>query len=318
MTAEKHRKAARRVGVEPTTLVIRNRNVGFFSNFNAVVDNLVHRLGRDGIEAARVDWRAIEGSSQFPYGTATHRNLWDTFFEPLPFPVFPDRTIETDTFEKFTITGRSAYAAYKLKRRWRQQYHRAYARYVKPRRRLLDKVERIYGSRMDGHYCIGVHWRHSGHGEGPFPIPDTDVFVARVKKLVPKDRSWRVFLATDTQTAVADFDSAFNDRLVVQAGAARTQSTSESQLHHGHESPSTALGEDVLVDCLLLARCDAMLHVTSNVATAAGYINPDMKMIYCETPQQAVIGYPWAIRRTFRSLHRYRFRAFRVGTGAVD
>ena len=164
---------------------------------------------------------------------------------------------------------------------------------------------------MDGHFCVGVHWRHSDHDhENLFPIPRPDVFIARAKKLLPGDRSWRVCLATDTETAVSAFEAAFGDRLVVQQGAARAESTTRMQLHDDRENPSTDHGEAVLVDCLLLARCDVLLHVTSNVATAAGYINPDMKMVYCEAPHQAAIGYLWAIGEAARAIQRKVVRAF--------
>ena len=306
-------------GTEPATLVIRNRDSGFFSNFNAVVDCLVHRVGRAGVAAVRVDWRAPERHSQFPYGTEADGNLWDAFFEPLSFPSFPARTVETDTFMNFAMTGRNAYGFYKLRRGWRQQYHRAYSKYVRPKSRILDKVERIHWSGLDGHYCVGAHWRHSDHdSENLFRIPDPEVFIARLRKLLPGDRSWRVFLATDNQAAVSAFEGAFGDRLVVQPGVSRAEGRSETQFHHGHSDPSTALGEEVLVDCLLLARCDALLHVTTNIATAVGYINPDLKMIYCEAPYQAAIGYLWAIGRTAGAIFRHRLRILLEHKRAYD
>jgi hypothetical protein len=40
-----------------------------------------------------------------------------------------------------------------------------------------------------------------------------------------------------------------------------------------------------------------MLHVTSNIATAAGYINPSLRMVYCESAAQAFRGYIWSVRR---------------------
>lgn len=295
--------------MKPATLVVRNRDAGFFSNVNAVVDGLVHRLGREGVEAVRVEWRAPEHAFQFPYGTESDGNLWDAFFEPLPFAVFPERIVETDTFANLAMTGRGAYATYKLKPGWRQRYHQAYSRYLKPKGRILDKVDQIHRDCMNGHYCVGVHWRHSDHdAENLFRIPSPDVFIDRVAKLLPRDRSWRILLATDTQAAVSAFDAAFGDRLVIQPDVGRAEDQSGPQFHHGHTNPSTALGDDVLIDCLLLARCDALLHSTTNLATAVGYINPNLKMVYCETPYQTAIGYLWSIGKTVRALPGYCLR----------
>jgi hypothetical protein len=69
----------------------------------------------------------------------------------------------------------------------------------------------------------------------------------------------------------------------------------EGHVHHDNREPNLALGEEVLTDCLLLARCESLVHINSNVATAAGYINPALKMVFCETPGQAAWGYIWSI-----------------------
>src|ERR1700704_3220520 len=102
------------MSVEPCTLIIRNRDAGFFSNFNAVLNNLRHGIGRAGIEAALVDWQAPEGSREFAYGQPAEGNLWTHFFEPLPFERPPAATCEASTFASWEMTGLAAYALYKL------------------------------------------------------------------------------------------------------------------------------------------------------------------------------------------------------------
>lgn len=45
----------------------------------------------------------------------------------------------------------------------------------------------------------------------------------------------------------------------------------------------TEMGEDVLVETMLLSRCNHFVHTISNVSTAALFFNPDLEhtMMYC-------------------------------------
>jgi len=278
------------------TLVIRTRNSGFFSNLNQVLNNLRHRLGRDGIEAASVEWHAGPEQRQFPYGNPEDGNLWLRFFEPLPFDEIPAESCETNIYPAMTMTGRLAYAMYKLDQRWRRSYHRIFRRYIRIKPHILERTEAIYRAHMAGRYCLGVHYRHPAHdSECLNPIPRPEAFISELRRKLPRARPWVVFLASDAEPAVTAFREAFGKHLVLQPGVRRSASLAEGNLHHDNPAASLVLGEQALIDCLLLTRCDLLLHVTSNLATAAGYMNPKMKMLYCETRAQAAMGYLWSI-----------------------
>src|SRR5579871_4264092 len=140
-------------------LLIRNRDSGFFSNFNQVINNLYYRLGREGIVAASVDWRLEPELQEFPYGNREDGNLWLQFFEPLPFDRLPDEQCETRVFADETMTARLAYAMYKLNWRWRWGYHRVFHRFIRIKPHVLERVDAIHRKHMAGRHCIGVHYR---------------------------------------------------------------------------------------------------------------------------------------------------------------
>jgi hypothetical protein len=296
------------------TLILRSANAGFFSNFNSVLNNLHYQLGCDGIGAIVVDWRADPEMTQFTYGHSDDGNVWLHYFEPLPFDSFPAETVDVRSYAHLSMTGGRAYAMYKMDRRWRRIYHDLFRQYISIKTAISERVEAIYRAGMSGHHCIGVHYRHPRHAvETPNRMPTVDTFIDRVRQLLPENEPWSVFLATDVEPAVAAFRAAFGDRLILQPGVTRAAQLTDDHLHHGNQTSSTVPGEHVLIDCLLLARCDVLLHVTSNVATAAGYINPNLKMVYCETDWQAVVNYIRYLLRapglhTKRSLERRRRR----------
>ena len=69
------------------------------------------------------------------------------------------------------------------------------------------------------------------------------------------------------------------DDLLYREGVTRSQDHGK-EIHSDSRIPANNLAKDVLLDCLLLAKADKFIHVTSNIATAVAYINPDLELIY--------------------------------------
>jgi hypothetical protein len=266
---------------EEHTLVATACDAGFFSHVNRVVNHLHHSLGRDGCAAVRVDWRTSESAPLFVYGTPADGELWRRFFEPLAFPNAPREERESWRYADLAMTGLHAYRMYKRGSGWRTAYGRAFAEHVRVREELHRRALELSRDAGVNGRLIGVHYRHPGHShECPRPIPPLDVFVERTRRLLAGDGSAAVLLASDVHEAVVAFRDAFGERLLVQPGVVRVHAADHQ--HQLPASPSVALGEQALIDALLLARCEVMLHTVSNLATAVGYMNPRLRMVYCE------------------------------------
>lgn len=265
------------------TLVVKGSDSGFFSNVNRVVNHLYHSLGRDGCRAIRVDWRIDHLQQQFAFGTPEDGNLWDAFFAPLDFPdAPPDERIAWE-YADYAMTGRHAYRMYKSGNSWRWAYHRVFRNHIRIHPRITDRVSAIE-SEMTGRFRVGVHYRHPAHShECPRPNPPVQHVVARAMRLMSKHRPGAIYLATDVAEAVDEFRSVLGEHLVVQSDVERGSLADNVQVHHNQERPRVALGDQVLTDALVLSRCNVLLHLTSNIATAAGYINPRLPMVYCES-----------------------------------
>jgi hypothetical protein len=262
-------------------LVVTAWNAGFFSHVNRVVNHLHHSLGREGCAAVRVEWHTGEDIPLFVYGTAQDGELWRRFFEPLAFPNAPRNKRVTSDYANLSMTGLHAYRMYKRGSGWRTAYGRAFAKHVRVREELRRFVDHLWQGVGGDRRCVGVHFRHSGHShECPREIPQIDAVIDRTRRQLRGEGSAAVVLATDVREAVDGFRDAFGERLLVQPDVARAPAAM-TQYDWGLP-PCTALGEQALIDALLLARCDVLLHTTSNLATAVGYMNPRLRMIYCE------------------------------------
>ncbi len=267
---------------EPYTLVVIAWNAGFFSHVNRVVNHLHHTLGHDGCAAIRVNWRINENTPLFVYGTEQDGELWQRFFEPLEFPQAPAAERASYEYADLSMTGLHAYGMYKRGSRWRTAYGRAFAEHVRVREELRARTDELWRDGGAGARCIGVHYRHPEHAhECPREMPTLDAFIARTHRLLRGAGPASVVLASDVREAVDAFRDAFGERLLVQPGVARAP-VADTQ-YEWDAPPGVAMGEQALIDALLLARCEVLLHATSNLATAVGYMNPRLQMVYCES-----------------------------------
>ena len=88
-----------------------------------------------------------------------------------------------------------------------------------------------------------------------------------------------IFLATDDAEAVGAFKRAFGCRLTVRDNVQRTTSDAAEVHFRDWDSLSITDAEDVLVDTLLLSKCDVLVHASSSVSTVASIMNPALTLV---------------------------------------
>jgi len=261
--------------------------------------------------------RGLERFTSFCYGQRGDGNLWLKFFYPVlnqevgedlyNDEEYLDSCIAYDDFNEKNEPNLTYIHAYKLYKdpefpKWRKWYNAHLREYVAFREHLLTEAEVFAANNFDADHIIGCHVRHPSHGiEQPGRgMPTVELFQQHVIRRATGLKNWKVFLATDQESVVESFKAVFGDRLIYRDASRvtldddrRFAALSETeQQREGHQIQhltaadearwSTRMGDDVIVDALLLAKCDTFIHVTSNIATAVAFLNPDVEMIYCE------------------------------------
>jgi hypothetical protein len=272
------------------TITLIPHDAGFFSQLNKVMTYLRYQVAKKSRPMVAVDWhidRAMNPS--FSYGCPEDGNIWTQFFEPLPpVPQNAFFRIRTSLFTTYSITSKFAYKMRIKNPQWREQYHRAWAEYIKVQPHILQRVNALYDAHLRGKFVVGVHVRNAFHSfeEPNRTAPSLELFIQLIQQHLPQDgREIAVYLATDVEEYIQQFAATFGERLVVQPDVLRARKTSvnrDEEIHTGVSKPGAYLGEQVLIDALLLSRGDVFVHSTSNISTAVGYINPKLKMVYCE------------------------------------
>jgi len=278
----------------------RDSSMGFFAHFMQAVDNIFSCMQR-GLHTT-VQWPAHNCHYALP-----GRNGWEQYFKPVGNSVSQTSLTKEEfvlvnafstkprilpfVFERFVNTRWDNLHERTVTLRDRFVMHKQLRRIVKVRPELEATVDRFYDERLRGFTVVGVHYRGNDKAEelpGGELIP-LELFIDHVRHLLKSCSQPKIFLATDTQSAVHQFKQAFGSELVVSTAAQRSQSArpgpsvhtgknttllgadpSKPRRHQAHPE----LGFQVLIDALLLARANHMVHSQSNVASAVVYLNP--------------------------------------------
>ena len=192
---------------------------------------------------------------------------------------------------------------------FRRQYHRVFDRHVRLRPEHQAEIDRFAAANLITPILIAAHVRHPSHTvEQPTgQIAGTEIYIEQVRAAVrrrggdPDGPGWTVFIATDQDRVLHRFREAFGNRAVFFPDARRTRAdedaafdalTSAERSQDGHQLQHLVAAErtgwswrmawEVVRDATVMARCQTLLHVVSNVSTAVAYMNPDIEMVFCD------------------------------------
>jgi hypothetical protein len=118
--------------------------------------------------------------------------------------------------------------------------------------------------------------------DGRVPTPES--IVGTVESIIAAatkggNADYSVYLATDDTNAVILFKNAFGPKLIVREEVQRTTADGP-EVHFGEwGSLSIVDAEDVLIDAVLLSKCNVMVHASSSVSTVASILNPALILV---------------------------------------
>jgi glycosyltransferase involved in cell wall biosynthesis len=309
--------------------VVQLHDGDFFSIFNAFFSHLVWNLSDERYHRALPDWdvgRLIErnGSTRFTsfcYGRPEDGNIWLQWFEPL-FGLCPEEMNSRDFLYEHAevpkyiwnegreplLTHVNASRLYRWKAfpAWRRQYHSVWRDHVALCPALAAEIDAFARQNLEGRYMIAAHVRHPGHAkEQPgLVVAHTQTYIERIKTelgrrgMDPASTGWGIFLATDQESVVRQFEEAFGERVCYFRDVRRTVPaeeeayevlSSESRIRDGNQLQhivashpdtwSSRMAWEVIRDALAMSQCRALLHVVSNISTAVSYINPHIELL---------------------------------------
>ena len=150
------------------------------------------------------------------------------------------------------------------------------SRFLQVKSHIRSRVECFYEEHIAPEYTFGVQIRGTDFAYAEPTEPS--VYFRTIDDLARRKQmeSFRVFLATDQSQFVDRFSRHFGDRLITYSS---TRSTSDVPAFLFRDMSPYKKGEDVLMDILLLAKCDFLVKSASAVGEYALWFNPDLDCV---------------------------------------
>ncbi len=258
-------------------VVVPSHDGGFFSVFNAFMSHLVWGLLDDRCHMVLPDWDQARMSTRlgtaeresFCYGTVEDGNIWTKLFEPVfgcsveqlndaefltRDVAVPDATFNQD--REPLLTYKHAFDLYASPdfSRFRSQYHEAFEQHVRllpgPQQDVVDLLEPRVGERV----LLAAHVKHPSHViEQPNELlAANEQYFREIERVLEERRvarqsdEWRLFLATDQERVIAEFEAEYGEHLVWFPEARRTTSTDDERYQRAaSQGEEVALGYQV-------------------------------------------------------------------------
>lgn len=131
-------------------------------------------------------------------------------------------------------------------------------------------LEAFYKKNMENKKVIGIHLRGSFVASEVLDVPHAYIFKEANKHA---SDGVQFFVATDQYPLLEEAKKKLNGPVIFYDCERFEKTTSP----HPHYKATPKMGEDVLVETLLLSKCDHLIHTLSNVSTAALYFNPNLE-----------------------------------------
>jgi hypothetical protein len=315
--------------VDRDVLLILTRREGFFSLVFQVL-GLAHLAERHGLTPL------VYFNRQCPYwsdqGHEGARNVWEYFFEPLSSLQVEDlftarlETIEQATREEFTELAQGTRVKVTntypdVVEYWsplgveseRGFVHGLITKFMRLKPGIRGKVDAFCRSAGFGaEPVIGVQYRGAekarGTGyDGVVVKPPVDLkraFLEEMRLQTARRPGTRFFLATDSKAFLDEAKAAFGDAVLFREAKRLDAKAENVGLHFSAEAHKNgaALAEEVLLDTLLLARTDFLIHGISNVSNAVLYMNPRLE--HADIELRTTRGTVYLKRELFRRVDK--------------
>lgn len=243
------------------------QKLGMFASANQVLGqiSLFETKQLSGVSGIEVDF----GLNGLYYDPSHGPNWWSYFFEPLHLGNNENAKIIEPSEEQYR---RAWEYRYQLSRDIAAQIVEKYIR-VKPH--IQEKVDDFVQKTFQNYFVIGVHYRGTDKG-GEAPRVSYDNLFMEIDKHLQDLSRCLIFVATDE----IDLKDQLKKRYpgIVATTDAQCTTAGGPGIHFLFKQ-NYQTGEEALIDCLLLSKCNMLIRTSSNLSLWSTYFNPNLPVI---------------------------------------
>ncbi len=256
--------------LKPYYIVLGSEGEGMFNILKTMLGNIrTYDEHQDSIAGLRFEF----GEHGVYYDEAYGPNWWNYYFEPLDVGSPENARIE----EIYQIPNVLPW--FIEHHTSKERCHELICKYVKVKHHILEKVQAITDEQFSN-FMIGIHYRGTDKNS-EVPRVSYDKIASVVRSVIAELELWEggymLFIATDEQPFLAYMEAQFPNCTTFYQGAYRSMDS--QAVHLNKKLNPYKKGEDALVDCLLLTKCDYLVRTSSNMGLCATYFNPALPVI---------------------------------------
>lgn len=260
---------------QPTYVtMIDGPGAGFFNTFLSVLGG-IHFYDKNCYKGLEIKFGSNDYYGPFHEPTLGN-NWWNYYFEPLSVGDCrrgnqfvtgngPDKC-DHARFVEFTVPRIRAH-----------QLIKAYIKLKPHIIKIVNDFQSMHFAKDANTYLIGVHYRGTDkHQEAPRATYEEMVTHINQAIAAHPNRPIKIFVATDEQAFLDWISQIYPDQVIAYDSI---RSTNGRPIHLTDKS-NYKLGEDALVDCLLLSKCNILIKTSSNLSLCSAYFNPKIPMVH--------------------------------------
>ena len=244
-------------------VIKRTPGAGFFSNVLFVINHL--------IVAKKNGYIPIVDMENFPtiYNETNEifkiKNSWEYYFENFNniklTEVYKSKNVII-TSNKFEINFELDLISNEIKEVFRKNLKLKYKYY-----RFINYFSNKF---FKNSKVLGVHFRGTSYKRSaghPFPASKKQMLNI-IEQLIKSEKYEKIFLVTEEENYKNFLIKKFKDKLIYLPSSFRSDSNNAFKIYP-RRNHRYKLGREALIESNLLSKCDGLVYVTSNIASAA-------------------------------------------------
>jgi len=242
--------------------IINSSGAGFFSNFRGSISAI--KRCEDNNLIPFMNW------SNNPYKENKHgNNVWEYYFEQTTSDL-----LKTGIVGKYNVEQDFT---------WRNLPHTREAmsnlieKYVTLKPDIQKEIDEFYNENMKGRHVLGVHIRLTDKATHPAEkktIVSLENYKTEIRNYINLFPDAYIYLATDSTDYIKQLNEEFGDKIILPDVL---RSSGGASVHHHSQGNGYKKGKDVLMECLLLSKCDFLIKGVSNVSLCALFFNKELE-----------------------------------------
>jgi hypothetical protein len=267
-----------KAGNENIELVVKSFGAGFFANFNNLIQFLV-----DMPNITKITYDVKSLSSGSMAYIKEDEELYSKIFEPYDEGKSITKTITSirEDYNDIYLGGRNSYNYYGDKRIKLQPAHNAFIKYIKVKENIQEKInEKLLQLKENSEQIIGIFVRSNALAvEQPNGKMPTREDYDKVLRKIDLTKKTKYFLRIDNEEDLNYYKNKYKPNYYTDIS--RSINNKGNALHLNNLQSLEDL-EKTYIEVALLSNCHILLHCSSNMATAALYMNMNLKSIFIQ------------------------------------